>query len=852
MTDRDEDLQREIRQHLELEAAEREADGLPRDAAERAARLAFGNVTRVREDARAVWIVRWWEQLQQDLRYAGRLARRNPAFTAGAVIILALGVAASSTIFGAIDAVVLAPLPYDRPAELVHLAQTNPVRGIAFFPASLPVYREWRQRSHSFSALAASKTGSVVVQGLGAPRQMTAAYVSANFFPTLGLRPVLGRGFAQEDDVVGGGHAVLLSADLWAAAFGSDPAVLGRTLTIDGRAQTVVGVVPPAALLSEDAQVFLPLVPFTEDRLGLSELDVTGRLRSDVTIDEASVEMARLEAQLAVEHADALTDWSVRIEPLKDAVVGGRTPEMLYLLLAAAGALLLVACANLSGLLLVRASARTREIAIRTAIGGGRGRIVGQLLTESLLLAAVGGACGVALAYAGTYVLRTTAMADIPRADRIEVNVWVLLFACVVSVVAGVLAGLAPVRQALRLDVQRGIKEGAPSVTRGAGWSRNVLIVGQLAMSIVLLAGAGLTLRTLARLNTMDLGFAPGRILTMQVAAGRHPEIFFAALVERLRALPPVARIAAVSGAPMTPGNLSLNLFPVGPASIPPTESVQADWRVVTTDYFATLGTPLLAGRDFTPHDDGHAPKVIIVNQTLARRMWGDANPIGKQADLGGGGGEPATVIGLVRDVRNHNPAIPPAPTYYVSAYRGVWGPMTLVIRTNADADQLVPLVRSEVAALDPSLPVFDVATLDSFVRSQLAPQRLIASLLGGFSLLAVALAALGIYGVMAYAAGQRTREIALRLALGARRRDVIRPLIRDGLAMTATGIALGLAAAVPLTRLMRSVLTDVSPYDPLSFASAVGLLSVAALMACYVPARRMLRVDPVKALRGD
>lgn len=848
---RDDDLQREIRQHLELEAEERKAEGLSQEDARRAAALAFGNVAGVREDVRAVWFPLWLQQAGQDLRYALRVARRTPSFTLGAILVLAVGISASTTIFSALRAVVLAPMPFAQPVQLVRLTQTNQERGVDRFSVSLPLYRDWQIRSQSFSAIAAERIGAVTVLGLGDPQRLDAKWITHNMFPTLGLAPVAGRTFQKEDDVAGAGPVVMLSHGFWRRAFAEDPQVVGRALTINGRAFTIIGVAPPDSLNPVD-HVLLPVVPFTEDRRGSSDLEVYARLKPGVTVDQASSEMAGIAQQLGREYPEAHRGWSVGVQPLSESIVGPATPRVLYLLLAAVGVLLLVACANLSSLLLVRASSRTREIAIRAAIGGGRGRILRQLLTESLLLAALGGALGVALSFTGTRLWRTVMAGELPRAGEIGVDPWVLAFACVVTVATGILAGLAPARQMAALDVTRGLRDGSRSVAAGANWSRNALVVGQLALSVVLLTAAGLTVQTLTHLSRVDLGFTPERIVTAEIAPRERPEAFFAQLLERVRTLPGVVMAGATSNAPMTAGNLSLNVFPVGEARIAPTESVQADWRIVTDGYFGAMETPILAGRDFSVRDDDNAPKVIVVNQTLARMVWGDADSIGRQLDLGGGGGEPATVIGLVQDMRHHNPAIAPSPTYYVPAARGVWGAMTLVIRTGNDAATIMPRIRAEVAALDPALPVYDINTMEALMRQRLAPQRLVAVVLTGFSVLALLLAVLGIYGVMSYATRQRAREAAIRLALGATRRNVIWSLVREGGTLVAAGAVIGLAAAVPLSRLIGTMLTGVSPGDPFTMAVAVGVLAAAALVACYLPARRTSRMSPIQTLRGE
>ena len=851
MGTRDDDLQREIRQHLELEAEERKAEGLSKEDARRAAAVAFGNVAAVREDARAVWFPLWIQQAGQDLRYAQRVARRTPAFTLGAILILAIGISASTTIFGALKAVVLDPMPFAQPQQLVRLSQTNQERAVKSFNASLPLYRDWQSRNQSFSAMAAERAGAVTVQGLGDPRHLDAKWITHNMFSLLGLAPALGRTFQKEDDVPGAARVVMLSHGFWRRAFGDDPSVLKRTLTIDGRAYTIIGVAPADPLNVSD-HVLLPVVPFTEDRRGYSDLDVYARLKPSVSIDQAAAEMAGIASQLEREHPESHRGWGVSVVPLAESVVGTGTPRVLYLLLAAVGVLLLITCANLSSLFLVRASARSREMAVRAAIGGGRGRILRQLLTESLMLAFAGGALGVVLSFSGTRLWRSAMAGEMPRAGEITVDIWVLAFAFVVATATGVLAGLAPARQMARLDVIKGLREGSRSVSASGNWARNALVVGQLALSVVLLAAAGLTIRTLNQLNRVDLGFTPTQVLTARLAPQARPEAFFTDLLARVRSIPDVAMAGAASHVPMGPGNLSLHVFPVGEARIAATESVQADWRIVTDGDFGAMEVPILGGRDFTARDDDNAPKVIIVNQTLARMVWGERDPVGRQLDLGGGGGTPATVVGLVRDMRHHNPAVAPGPTYYVPAAAGVWGAMTLVIRTDADAATLMPRIRAQVAAIDPALPVYDINTMDALMRKKLAPQRLVAGVLTGFGALALLLAVLGMYGVMAYSTRQRAREAAIRIALGATRGNVIWSLVRDGGVLVGAGAAIGLAGAVPLSRLMGSVLADVSLGDPLTLAAAVGVLMVTALLACYLPAYRTARISPIETLRAD
>jgi putative ABC transport system permease protein len=773
------------------------------------------------------------------------------------VLVFALGLGASTIVFGALNAVVLAPMPFPQPDQLVRLDQVNVSRSVERFSVSLPLLRDWQARAQSFTGVAAERSGAVTVTGLGDPRRVDAVFMTHNLYPTLGVTPAIGRSFTAEDDTATAGPVVMVSHSLWQRAFGADPLVLNRPLIIDGRAHTIVGVAAPNTLRT-DEHVLLPLVPYTEDRRGHADLDVYARLTPGTSVAQASTEMAEIARQLEQEHPDVHQGWSVNVTPLAGAVLGGETPRVLYLLFAAVGALLLVACANLSTLLLVRASTRTREMAVRAAVGGGRSRIIRQLLTESVLLAVVGGALGVALSFAGIRLLRTSLLADLPRAAEISVDLRVLLFALVASTVTGILSGLTPARQMSRLDVVAGLRDGSRTVAGGANASRNALVVAQLALSVVLLTAAGLTIRTLDRLHNTELGFSPDRILTVRVAPRERPEAFVTALLERVRALPGVAMAGAVNSAPMSPGNLSLHVFPVGEARLAPTDSIQADWRIVSDGYFGAMGTPLLAGRDFTPRDDEDAPKVIVINQTLARMMWGDRDPIGRQVDLGGGGGDPATVVGLVGDMRQHNPAVPAAPSYYVPAAGGVWGAMTFAIRATSgvpgmeDVTTLVPRIRAAVAGLDGSLPVFDVVALEATVAKRIAPQRLTATVLATFGALALALAALGIYGVMAFTTRQRMREAAIRLALGGTRLGVMSPFIREGARLVTAGVIAGLLAAWALTRLMGSQLADLNPADPWTMAAAASTLAIVAMLACYLPARRVSKVNPIDALRAD
>ncbi len=855
---RDDDLDREIRAHLELEAADREADGLSPEDARREARRLFGNPTIVREDARAVWLPLWLQQAGQDARYAWRLARRAPAFTIGVLCVIALGIGATTTVFSALRAVVLAPLPFDRPQELVRVSQMNAARGVADFSVSLPLYREWQARGTSWRDLAATRTGTVVALGLGEPRRLDARFETWNLLPLLGTRLQIGREFSAADDARGAAPVAILSNRVWRDAFAAAPDVVGRALTIDGRPTTIIGVAPSGGTLVGDADVLLPLVPSEKDvRFDYSDLDVIGRLAPGVTIAAARAEMAALTERLAAALVVAgntgdVIGWSPRLLPLHEVVVGSSAPRTLSLLFVAAVVLLLVACANVSGLLLARASGRAHEMAVRAALGGGRGRIVRQLLVETGCLALGGAFLGLATSAVVLPILKAGALSDLPRANDIRIDGGVLVAALAGTLLTSILAGLVPAFRASQLNVQASLKTNASAVAGGPRLPRRVLITSQLALSIVLLTTAGVAAHALSELRSMDLGFSPDHVLSMAFVPERAPELTTSAFLERLRRLPDVESAAATSAAPMDAWNTSLHVYPVGPAIIAPTTAVQADWRVASPGYFQTMGTPILAGRDFTAHDDGRSAKVIIVNETLARQIWGHDNPIGRRLDLGGGGGEPATVVGLVRDVRTHSPAVSPVPTYYQSLARGVWGPVTIVIRTRADASRVVPLARAELHALDPAAPLFDVMTMRQRVDGPLTPQRLLMGLLAGFALAATLLAVIGMYGLVSYATGQRLREIALRLALGASRRHVVRLLLGEGVRLVTVGIAAGVLLAVPAVRAMRPLLAGTGTSDLVTFGVAVAALAVASLAACAIPIRRALRANPAVVLRGE
>ncbi len=850
----DADMADEMREHLERRTEANISAGMSPEDARYAAQRVFGGVEQIKEQARddRSWI--WLEQFKQDVRYSVRALRKQPGFTAVVLLTLGMGIGANTAMFSVINAVLLRPLPFPDPERLVQVWESNARLDLPHFSVAIANFSDWRVRSQSWDALAAVAYRKVNLTGHGEPQQLFAQFVTADLLPLFGQRLAHGRGFVLEEEKADRSDVVILSDSLWRRSFGADPAIVDKTIMVQGKPCTVVGIAAPNHHALGHGDVFLPLGPkvVSHDR-GDHTLDaVYGRLKAGVTLEQATAELSAIARQLELEYPETNAGWNVRMLPLFRAQVSEELQRALLVLLAAVGLLLLIACANFSGLLLVRAATRTREIAIRIAVGGGRGRIVRQLVTESTLLAVLGGTLGALIAHWSVGALRSTGGLSLTRAEEISLDARVLTFAFGATLLTGIVSGLIPAWQAARVDVQQALKQASYHFLVGRRGLRDALIVGQLALSIVLLVGAGLLLRNLDQLRRTDLGYSSENILTFQVAPGRNREAFFAQLLERLSALPGVRAVGLTNAAPMAPINTTTNVFPVGRALLPETTSIQCEWRMVSAGYFHAIGTPLLKGRVFTPRDNGRATKAVVINQALARALWGDEDPIGRQINPGGGT-DYSTVIGVVGNIRSRNPAIAPQPAYFMSVYRGIPPfPLTLALRAAGDPRDLLPAIRTEVKNLDAEVPLAEVKLLEELIRDRLAQPRQQAVLLGGFAALALVLAMIGTYGVMAYAVSQRTREVGIRLALGAQRRDVLRPLMREGVGLVVAGVSLGLVGALALTRLMQSMLTNISVHDPLTFILTTAVIVAAALFACWLPARRATKIDPLVALRAE
>ena len=861
----DRELDHELRFHLETQIEQNLRRGMPPDQARQEAQRSFGGVEQVKQAYRDQRGIPMLETLLQDLRYSQRVLRQSPAFTAVAILTLALGIGATSAIFSVVNAVLLKPLPFRDADRLVLVRQRVPKISPNPLRVAAPDTVEYR-KSEVFEEAGAMQNRVYDLSGDGGPEQVTGGRVSANLFPMLGAAPLAGRLFSEDEDRLRT-HVVLLSYGLWQRLYGRDPKIIGRAILLNREPYQVIGVMPPAFVFppkgmpqEQNADLWTPL-SLTPVEL-ITYLDtpsytVVGSLRPGVSLERANTGMMaiarRIQASFPPQLKAALPrdlELKAMVVPFKEQVVRG-SRQLLFLLLGAVGFLLLIACANVANMLLSRSAARSRELALRAALGAGRARLVRQLLTESVLLSAFGGGLGILLAWWGAGLLVAALPGDVPLAEQIHIDVRVLGFAVGLSLLTGLLFGLAPALAASRHSGGRNQRV----------WLLNSLVSAQLALALVLLTGAGLLVRSFIHLQLSDHGFRTGHLLTASIAlpesqyAGKaKARDFYQNLLLRLASLPAVRMVGMASDLPFE-GAWERVVTPEG--SIAPHVPI-VNYSLVLGDYFQTLGVPLKRGRFFTDADRAGAPPVILVNETLARRFWPGEDPVGKRLTIG----MPEmhlpwlTVAGVVGDVNQNEPDEELRPHIYepylqASGYSWI-RKMNLALRTSGDPLALAAAVRREVAELDPELPVTRLRTIQQILDSSLAPRRLSMWLLTVFALAALLLAALGVYGVMAYAVARRTREIGIRMALGAQWTDVLGMILGQGMKLVAAGVAIGLAASLALTRLMTTFLYDVKPTDPLTYAAVALLLISIALAANLAPARRAVSVDPAVALRHE
>jgi putative ABC transport system permease protein len=813
------------------------------------------------------------ETVWQDLKYGARMLISRPGFTVVAVLTLAIGIGANTAVFSVVNAILLRPLPFRDPDRLVWIASGagKPAGGLASGEGNLSGvttqvgnFSDWSRMNQSFEDLAAYFAffdyGGYTMTGDGDPERLRGVGVTQSFLGLLGVHPEIGRDFVDEECVWNGKAAVLLTHGFWERRFASDPRIVGRSITLNNKPTTVVGVLPASF---DFASVFAPgsrmdlLEPFPicdQTNQWGNTLAVVGRLKPGVTVQNAQAEFDVIGPQVQQQHPERNANGAL-LSSLQERITGRLRPAFVVLLCAVA-CVLLIACTNLSNLLLARATSRSREIAIRIAMGADRARLIRQMLTESLLLAFVGAVLALPLAYAATRAMSSTRAISIPLLQTVRVDWLALVFTFAAACVTGLFFGLVPALQVSRWDVHERLKDASRGSSEGGrgAWIRNTLVVSEIALACVLLVGAGLLIRSFLRLLEVDPGFRPDRTAAWRIEnGGRHQdpgqqEALYRQLVRTIEAIPGVESAGLTDSLPLG-RNRNWGIAAKGETYSPDTYPV-AFPRIVDPNYIRTMRIPLLAGREFTEHDNADSRKVLIINQTMASRLWPGHDPIGQIAL---NGGEEWQVVGVVGDVR-HSALDQKAglEMYFPMAQQPDWGSMDLVIRAKLPIESLVSSVRTGIRSVDPDLPNSDFQTLEHIIDQTVSPRRFVTLLLGGFSLLALVLASLGIYGVISYSVNQRTNEIGIRIALGAQASSVLKLIIAQGARLALVGLALGLTSAFVLTRVLSSLLFGVGSTDPLTFAGIAVLLTAVALAACYVPARRATKVDPMVALRYE
>lgn len=803
------------------------------------------------------------ERMIQDARYGVRMLRKNPGFTLISVLALALGIGANTAIFSVVNGVLLRPLPFNEPSSLVWVWDTQPQLQTA--PCSLPDILDWKSQNQSFENLAAFIPAGAFVDSGNEPEVVPGAMVDADLFSVLRVNPVLGRVFTADENTPEAGRIVILSDKLWQRRFNSDTNIVGQSIMLSGASWTVIGVMPEGFDFPNHAELWRPLAMdrSNTDR-GPHFLNVIARLKPDVTLNGSQTDMSTIAGRLASQFPEKISGHGVRIQLLRDVIIGDIRPS-LYVLLGAVGFVLLIACANVANLLLARSASRQREFAIRSALGASRARVIRQLLTESVLLSMVGGAIGLLLAYWGVKALISISPGDIPRTEQIGLDRWVAVFTVSISVATGVMFGLAPSLQVSRVDLNEALKEGGRT-TSGVRSSRmrGVLVVSEIALALVLLIGAGLMIRSFIRLHEVNPGFSSRNVVSMAVALlrAKYPEeqqvrAILSRLPERLASVPGVVSASIVADLPLT-GSDTSDYFAVEGRSEPhQNDRPLLYYRVCAQNYFKTLGIPLLLGRDFSEQDTNQSPNVTVINEAFARRFFANETPLGKRLKLQGQQRDPLTIVGVVGNVRHEGLEIEPVAEAYVPYLQDPLNTspsrsMIAVVRTANDPSTMTRALRDAVLEVDKGLPIYNIKMLDEYLYQSLARRRFNLLLLEIFAGVALALAAVGIYGVVSYSVSQRTHDIGVRLALGASPARILRMVVRQAFGLTLVGVAVGVAAAFALTRLVATLLYEISPTDPLTFIVIPLVLAGVALAASLAPALRATKVDPMLALRYE
>jgi len=871
----DRELDEEMRLHIELREKEMREKGhgeygLSPEEAHMNARKQFGNALATRETGHEAWGWAWLEHLSQDVRFAFRMFAKNPGFTAIAILTLALGIGANTAIFSVVYGVLLQPLPYRNPSQLVVLNETTPRVGNV--SVSYPNFLDWRAQSRMFSQMASVDSVGFNLAGVSQPESISGEAVSPNFLSMLGVHPILGRDFNPSEEKSGTAPVALLSYQLWQSHLGGDRNVVGRTIALDGRSFTIVGVLPRDFRSVDKTDVMEPIGvwatnnPEAADRGDRGDSVVIGRLAQGATLAQARAEMEGIAANLAKEYPGSNDQFGVALMSIRDAFVSDARPAVLVLF-AAVMFVLLIACANVANLFLVRGAARTKEIALRIAFGASRSRIIRQMLTESFVLACLGGILGLALAIGGIQGISKLIPMDMLSGAVVGLNGAVLLFAAGVVVLAAFIFGLAPALHSTKPDIQTELKEGGRTTSAGVAQNRlrGVLAIAEISLALILLVGAGLMMKSLYNLMNVNPGFRPDRVLNMEMDLrtqqyAKDPAIlnFWQQVLDRVRALPGIESAAVGTVVPLTDNHSRGDITIEGMPLLKPGSYPHPDYHEVSSDYVRTLGIPLLRGRTFTEADNENAPLVGLINQKLARQYFPNEDPIGKRFMFGHpdptGKTPPKwiTIVGEVGDTKLYGLANPARLEVYVPYRQNANSDMNLVVKSSVDPAALINSIRGAIGSIDRDQPIFAISTMNQLVSDSVSTRRITLVLLGLFSALALILAAIGIYGVISYSVAQRTHEIGIRMALGAQRGDVLRMVLKQGVKIALAGVAIGFAISIGLTQLMSSLLFSVGADDPATFAGAAVLLALVALLACYIPARRALRVDPVIALRYE
>ncbi|HEX8144504.1 MAG TPA: ABC transporter permease [Pyrinomonadaceae bacterium] len=804
------------------------------------------------------------ESLFKDLRYAVRMLIRKPGFTAVAVITLALGIGANTAIFSVVNGVLLRPLPFQDPERIATFWQSNPRSGVQREDVSPANFLDWRERSRSCTEMAAALPFGYSLTGGEEPEAFRAWQVTTGFFEILGVNALYGRTFLREEFQPGNDRVVVIGHGLWQRRFGADPKLVGQKLLLNGLPHTVVGVMPPGFEFGPEREIWSPWVVVESDRQirGSAYIKVIGRLKPGVTIEQAQQEMKQIASALAEEYPQTNGEVGATAVSLPEQLVGHVRPALL-MLLCAVGLMLLIACANVANLLLARASTRRREFAIRAALGARRSRLIMQLLTESLLLAGLGGMGGILLASWGVDAIIALSPGNLPRINQVGIDSHVLLFALGVSALTALIFGLAPALQFSRTDLQEFLKEGGRTATAGFARQRlrNLLVVSEVALALMLLVGAGLLVRSFVRLLQVDPGFTTDKALALEVhvwgraRTAEQRAAFFEQSLERIAALPGVEAAGAVSALPFhtNPIDIKSEFSIEGRAAAAPGQEPIAYATVATFDYFRTMGIPLLRGRLFTRFDNKDAAPVVVIGETMAHRFWPGEDPVGKKITLRFLSQQTTReIVGVIGDVRHTGLDSDPRPELFLPHLQEPYGSMTYVVRTSVDPLTLLPAVKKEIWTVNKSQPFSSIATMEQLISRSLAERRFSLLFLTTFASIALALAGVGIYGLISFNTTQRTHEIGVRMALGAGRLDIFKLVVGQGMALTLLGVVVGLAAAFALTRYLSSLLYGVSATDPLTFVVVSALLTLVALAACYIPARRATKVDPMVALRYE